>query len=133
MTDPVIMRIVVVGPCASGKSAVAAALESAGYDVTCVAQEHSYIPDLWQRGQPEMLIYLDAGLDTIRRRRRIDWGEAELTEQRARLAHARQRCDFYLKTDGLSLDKVVRRTLRAIATHQRRSPPSASPPTSRSP
>lgn len=102
-------RIVVVGPCAAGKSTLVGNLRSKGYAIRTCAQEHSHVPDLWQRYcRAEVLVYLDAGVETIgRRQRRSDWTPERLEEQHRRLADARQHCDFYLYTDDLSHEQVA--------------------------
>jgi deoxyadenosine/deoxycytidine kinase len=84
-------RIVVVGPCAAGKTTLVKNLGLRGYDVRPCLQEHSFVPRMWQVfSRAEILIYLDAELPTIARRQsRADWTEADLNEQRRRLAHAR--------------------------------------------
>jgi len=100
--------IAVVGPCASGKPSLVRRLEALGYNVRHVAQDHSYVPDMWRRlTDPDLLIYLDVELSTIARRRRISWGERYLAEERHRLRHARQHCDFYLATDDLTEEEVL--------------------------
>jgi hypothetical protein len=100
--------IAVVGPCASGKSSLVRRLEALGYNVRHVAQDHSYVPDMWRRlTDPDLLIYLDVELSTIARRRRISWGERYLAKERHRLRHARQHCDFYLATDDLTEEEVL--------------------------
>jgi len=102
------LRIAVVGVCASGKSALVKALRQAGHDARHVAQEHSYVPYMWQRiARPDLLIYLDVDFDTLtRRRRQLRFGPAELAEQVRRLAHARAHCDLYLDTSSLNMDEV---------------------------
>ena len=103
-------RIAIVGPCASGKTTLAKRLRALGYDVHEPAQEHSGVPDMWQRiTRPDVLIYLDAGLETIARRRRIDWGQNYLDELNRRLRHARRHADLYLPTDGLTPEQVFLR------------------------
>lgn len=103
-------RIAVVGPCGSGKSVLVLHLRALGYDVREPAQEHSAVPDMWQRiAKPDVLIYLDAGLSTIARRRRIDWGQEYLSQLHRRLAHARRHADLYLPTDGLTAEQVFQR------------------------
>jgi thymidylate kinase len=100
--------IAIVGPCASGKSSLVRQLEALGYNVRHVAQDHSYVPDMWRRlTDPDLLIYLDVELSTIARRRRISWGERYLANERYRLRHARQHCDFYLVTDDLTEEEVL--------------------------
>lgn len=108
------MRIKVVGPCASGKSALAARLRALGYDAHSAAQDHSYVPDMWQRiNPPDLLLYLDVSLQEARNRGRTGagWDQDYLDKQHHRLRHARAHCDFYLQTDGLSEDNVLQITL----------------------
>ena len=104
--------IAVVGPCASGKSALVRRLKALGYNARHVAQDHSYVPDMWRRlTNPDLLIYLDAELSTIARRRHIGWGERYLADERRRLRHARQHCDLYLPTDDLTEEEVLARVV----------------------
>ncbi|RLC69578.1 MAG: hypothetical protein DRI52_08635 [Chloroflexi bacterium] len=106
------IRIAVVGPCASGKTELVRALRARGYDARQCVQEHSYVPTMWQHiSRPDVLIYLDAELPTIARRRNTDWDERLLMEQRRRLSHARAHCDLYLRTDALSREEVVQAVL----------------------
>jgi len=102
-------RIVVVGPCAAGKSTLVGNLRPKGYEIRNCAQEHSHVPQLWLKYcRADVLIYLDAGLATIGRRQgRSDWTETRLDEQHRRLTDARQHCDFYLYTDDLSREQVA--------------------------
>lgn len=109
--DPVnskTLRIAVVGPCSCGKSTLTKALKAAGYQARHPAQEHSYVPNMWQRiSQPDVLIYLDVDYPNVRLRRpHIDGGPQRLAEQHHKLRHARQECDFYLDTSGLSVAEV---------------------------
>ncbi len=102
------LRLAIVGPCASGKSSLATALRAAGYEVRQPAQEHSYVPFMWQRmSRPDLLIYLDVNDANITKRRPyVDIGRQHLAEQRQRLLHAYQHCDFYLDTSDLTLAQV---------------------------
>ncbi|HEY83999.1 MAG TPA: hypothetical protein G4N96_02630 [Chloroflexi bacterium] len=103
-------RIAVVGPCAAGKSSLVKRLRAAGYNIRAVSQEHSYVPDMWRRVSPtDILIYLDANIESITRRRKISWGQERLDALNHRLRHARAHADFYLPTDGLSFEEVVER------------------------
>ena len=113
---PVKGRVVVVGGCASGKSVLVAALVPLGYDARACAQEHSHVPDMWQRlSRPEFLIYLDASLQTVRQRRPIDYDQAYMREQDRRLAHARAHCDLYIATDTLTRQQVLQRVVAALS------------------
>jgi hypothetical protein len=104
-------RIVVVGPCAAGKSTLVGNLRPKGFDIRSCVQEHSGVPDLWRRfSKAEVLIYLDAELPTIAQRQgRSDWTQARLDTQRERLALARAKCDYYLPTDDLTRQEVAER------------------------
>ncbi len=109
-------RVAVVGPDAAGKSELVQRLRALGYDARHCAQEHSYVRDMWRRlSRPDFLIYLDAQLETIARRRDIDWGQERLDQLNARLAHARAHCDLYLPTDDLELPEVVERVCAVLA------------------
>jgi hypothetical protein len=104
------MRIKVVGPCASGKSMLVARLRRLGYDACTAAQDHSYVPDMWQRlNPPDVLIYLDVTLEEAQRRGHTGagWDQAYLDEQHHRLRHARAHCDLYVPTDGLTKKDVL--------------------------
>lgn len=102
------LRIALVGPCSSGKSTLAHALEARGYEVRQPAQEHSYVPDMWQKlSKPDVLIFLDVDVAAARLRRPDTYGGPErLAEQQIRLAHARAHCDFYLDTSLLTPEGV---------------------------
>jgi shikimate kinase len=107
------LRVALVGPCASGKSTLAKALHAAGYEARQPAQEHSYVPAMWQKlTQPDILIYLDVDYETIVARRPKNAGSPQrLDEQHRRLSHARQHCDFYLDTSNLSMVEVQNQVL----------------------
>lgn len=102
-------KIIVVGVCASGKSSLVIRLRSLGCDARQCAQEHSHVPTMWlQLSHPDILIYLDAGPETINLRQgRTDWTENLVEEQHRRLANARQAADLFLVTDDLSEDEVL--------------------------
>ena len=58
------LRLALVGPCASGKSTLATYLKAAGYIVRQPTQEHSFVPDMWQKmSKPDILIYLDVSYE----------------------------------------------------------------------
>jgi thymidylate kinase len=108
------MRVKVVGPCAAGKSTLVAGLQELGYDACSAAQDHSYVPDMWQRlNPPDVLVYLDVTLAEAHRRGRSGsgWDQAYLDEEHRRLRHARAHCDFYLATEGLAVEEVRRRVV----------------------
>lgn len=112
------MTVKVVGPCKSGKSTLAAGLIQHGYQARVCAQEHSEVPNMWQRIAPtDILIYLDVNLVSMQRRSdRRDWTQAILDQQNRRLVHARQHSDIYLATDDLSTAQVLSRVLESLET-----------------
>ncbi len=98
----------VVGPCAAGKSTLIAGLRLHGYQVRHIAQEHSYVPAMWQKiANPEILIYLDVSYPCSIARRNLDWSQAEYETQVNRLSHARQHADLYIPTDDLDIPQVL--------------------------
>jgi hypothetical protein len=101
--------VVVVGPCAAGKTTLVGKLRPKGYRIKACVQEHSFTPDLWKRfSGADILVFLDAQLHTIvRRQNRSDWTSARLDAQRRRLSHARAHCDLYLPTDELTREEVA--------------------------
>ena len=110
------LKIAVIGPCLSGKSELVADLRARGYNARHVAQEHSYVQDMWQRiAQPDVLVVLDVSYEVACQRKKISWGPERLERQRARLAHARQHCDLYINTDNLTIDEVRARVYALLA------------------
>jgi len=98
----------VVGPCAAGKTTLIAGLRSAGYSGKHIAQEHSYVQDMWLRlTDPDVLIYLDVSYEITLIRRKLNWTEKEYLKQVDRIRHARTHADLYIDTDSLSIDQVL--------------------------
>ncbi|BCY18454.1 MAG: hypothetical protein GYA12_08615 [Chloroflexi bacterium] len=97
----------IVGPCASGKSTLIEGFNLENVRFRHIAQEHSYVPAMWQRlTNPDFLIFLDASYEVTCRRRRLNWTVDEYHEQHRRLAHARSHADCYIFTDDLSPQEV---------------------------
>src|SRR5689334_24796043 len=87
----------VVGVCASGKSTLIAGLEARGYRGRHIAQEHSYVKDMWKRiTNPDVLIFLDASYPVTVQRGQLNWREADWQEQQRRLVHARENASHYI-------------------------------------
>ena len=64
----------VVGPCGSGKSTLIGRLEARGFRCRHIAQEHSYVPAMWQIiTKPNLLIFLEASFETSTQRRKLNW------------------------------------------------------------
>jgi deoxyadenosine/deoxycytidine kinase len=102
----------IVGPCGAGKSTLINGLKSYGITTRHIAQEHSYVGNMWQRiTNPRFLIFLDASYAETIRRRQLNWTLEEYQEQHRRLAHARAHADLYIFTDLLSPHEIVSQTL----------------------
>ena len=103
------LKIGVVGPCSSGKTTLVDGLTGYGFNVRHIAQEHSYVPYMWQRiSQPDILIFLDVSFPVSQQRRSLNWKFSDYEEQQKRLAHARQHADLTINTDELSIDEILR-------------------------
>ena len=104
-------RVVVVGPCAAGKSTLVQGLRERGYNARVVGQEHSVVAHLWQRSEPDILIALDVDIATVRERRDAGWPEWLFEIQHERLAAAVHAADLVIDTTTLdiaaTLDTVV--------------------------
>ena len=108
LPGPATRTIGIVGPCAAGKTTLATSLKRIGIQARHIAQEHSYVPNMWQRiTHPEILIFLDASYPLTLERRRLDWTYPEYAEQQHRLRHARQHADLYVNTDDLTPEEVL--------------------------
>ena len=108
-------RIGVVGPCKSGKSTLVRGLQGDGYQVTQIAQEHSFAPRMWEQiSKPDVLIYLHSEYETTVRRGLI-WTRAEYEDQRPRLVHAHKNADLKITTDDLLPETVLKRVLDFLA------------------
>ena len=110
MGDP--RLVVVVGPCASGKSTLVAGLRRHGYRAMVCGQEHSEIPTLWRHANPDVVVALDVDLPTLRRRRSPSWSEVIYLRQRRRLTAAVAAADLVLDTSRL--DETA--TLESVLT-----------------
>lgn len=106
--NPELPVIGVVGPCAAGKSTLVGKLRARGYQVRHIAQEHSYVPDMWKRiAKPDFLIYLDVTYDVSRERTGSSWSRDIYQNQVQRLVHARQNADLYIATDQRTPEQVL--------------------------
>jgi deoxyadenosine/deoxycytidine kinase len=114
--DPQSFTIGLVGPCTAGKSILRAKLEAHGYRVKHIAQEHSFVKDMWKRiTKPDILVFLDVSYPTTLLRRKWDFRETDYQEQLHRLAHARQHADIYIHTDALTPDEVLNEVLKFLS------------------
>jgi GTPase SAR1 family protein len=109
------LKIGVVGPCASGKTTLTAGLNQHGFDARPIAQEHSYVPAMWQRlTNPDILIYLTVSYPLTIERRKLDWTEVEYAEQLHRLRHAREHANLNIDTDHQTPEGVLDQALAFI-------------------
>ena len=112
------MKIGIVGPCTAGKSTLIGRLRAIGIEARHIAQEHSYVPAMWQRlTNPDVLIFLDVSYPVSMQRNKINWTIAEYQEQQRRLEHARAHAHFYLLTDPLNPDEVVDAVCKFLAQY----------------
>jgi deoxyadenosine/deoxycytidine kinase len=113
------MLIGLVGVCASGKSTLGRLLKERGYRVRQIAQEHSYVPDMWRRiTNPDVLIYLDVSYPNTLIRRKLSWKEHEYQTQLQRLAHARLHANLIIDTNDKTPDQVLTLILDHLQEHQ---------------
>lgn len=108
-------RVVVVGPCASGKTTLVENLRKAGVDARVSGQEHSAVRNLWKRLEPDVLIALDVDLETLRERRHPTWSAEVYGAQRARLAGAFAVADVRIDTSDTPQEDVLEKALAVIA------------------
>ena len=109
------MLIGVVGLCGAGKSSLVVGLKAKGFLVRHIAQEHSYVPDMWKRlTNPDLLIYLDVSYENTIQRRKLDWTYDEYAEQLRRLYHAHQYADLNIDTNSLNIEEVLNIALAFI-------------------
>ena len=98
----------VVGPCAAGKTTLVSDLRSAGYVVRHIAQEHSYVQDMWKLiSDPDYLVYLDVSFEVSTARSGSSWTRSIFSKQIDRLVHARSNADLYIQTDELTPKEVL--------------------------
>jgi GTPase SAR1 family protein len=113
-------KIVVVGPCAAGKSTLVTALRELGYDAHVSGQEHSEIATLWQHSQPDVLIALEVEIRAVRGRRGGSWPEWLHDVQVRRLAEASRAANLVIDTTGLTPESVVDRVVAYLQRPEER-------------
>ena len=93
----------IVGPCGSGKTTLKNNLLARGYSARAIAQEHSFVPAMWEKiTHPDYLVFLDASYPITILRKKFNWNETEYQEQHRRLLYARTKADLYIQTDDLT-------------------------------
>ncbi|MGD8603114.1 MAG: hypothetical protein PVF49_00945 [Anaerolineales bacterium] len=109
------LSIVIVGPCGAGKSTLAANLMELGYQARQIAQEHSFVPDMWQQlSNPDVLIFLEASFESCSQRKAFHWSLADYEEQMRRLQHAHQHCHIQINTDDLTPKEILTQVLTEL-------------------
>lgn len=109
----------IVGPCAAGKSTLVEKLRVRGYRAKHIAQEHSFVKDMWaQIARPDFLIYLDVSYEISCQRNRTAWSRKIFDNQVERLAHARQNADLYINTDHKSPAEVLAEVVSSLRSSQ---------------
>ena len=115
-TDDPPLRIGIVGPCAAGKSTLIQMLQASGIQARHIAQEHSYVQNMWLRmTNPDILVFLDVSYPITLLRRQLNWTLDEYMEQHRRLAHARNHATLYLLTDQMAPQEVLQAVLDVIS------------------
>ena len=105
----------IVGPCSAGKSTLIGKLQARGYVCRHIAQEHSYVPEMWLKiVNPRVLIYLDVGYETSMQRRQLNLTPQEFEQQVKRLSHARQNAQIFVDTDPLSALEVFHSVIESL-------------------
>lgn len=111
-------RIVVVGPCASGKSTLVANLQRAGLDAWVAGQEHSAVRALWARRNPDLVVALDLDLEHVRARRGGSWSADLYGTQHERLHDAFANADITLDTGVTSEQDVLAAVLDLVRKYR---------------
>ncbi|HEV2127061.1 MAG TPA: hypothetical protein VGR22_00405 [Thermomicrobiales bacterium] len=111
-------RIVVIGPCGSGKTTLSHRLRALGFDAHACGQEHSEIPELWAHQEPEVLVGLRIDLKTLRRRRSASWSDRLYAKQLERLRSGYDHADLVIDADVNDEDAVLDAVLSWLRDHE---------------
>lgn len=104
-TSPIIG---LVGPCKSGKTLLKRGLIRKGYQVKHIAQEHSYVKQMWKKiAKPDILVFLEVSFKETLNRSTLSWSKNEYAQQIIRLAHAYEHADLIINTDVLTPQQVL--------------------------
>lgn len=110
------LKIGIVGPCGAGKTSISQGLIDIGYNVRQIAQEHSYVKDMWKKiSDPDILIFLEVSQSTIIRRKNFQFTKSDYSKQMERLSHAYQHADLVVNTDNKTVEDTLREILLFIS------------------
>ena len=106
--DPKDLLIGVVGVCASGKSTLIRLLTDRGYRCRHIAQEHSYVQNMWKRlTNPDILIFLEVSYTKTLTRKKINWTIDEYNLQLQRLGNAYENADIRILTENITPGQLI--------------------------
>lgn len=112
----------IVGPCGAGKSTLIRSNALKQYELHHIAQEHSYVPDMWKKiSNPDILIFLDASYPATIKRKKLDWSYEEYLIEQQRLANARENADLYIDTTELPSSEVEKLVSDFLAIYTKNS------------
>jgi thymidylate kinase len=119
MEPPGDFLVAIAGACGAGKTTLARSLLEHGINARAIAQEHSYVPDMWQKiTKPDLLIFLDVSYEVTITRRQLNWTLSEFNQQQVRLKHARAGADKIIHTDHLSPGEVFAEAMAFLAKNK---------------
>ncbi|MEN6580025.1 MAG: hypothetical protein ABFD05_05260 [Anaerolineaceae bacterium] len=105
----------IVGVCASGKSTLLKSLTASGYNCRHIAQEHSYVKDMWSRlVHPDILIFLEVSYEKTLERKPLTWTRDEYEIQFHRLRHAYENAHIHINTNELTPQELLDTAVQEI-------------------
>jgi guanylate kinase len=112
--------IAVVGPCAAGKTTLVSGLSIRGYHARHVAQEHSFVPDMWKiMVDPDILVYLDVSYHISTQRSGYQIKKSIFQKEKDRLQHAKEHADLFINTDLLKPEEVLDLVLKELQSSKK--------------
>ena len=112
----------IVGPSKSGKSTLKFGLEALGYKVKHIAQEHSFVPSMWQKiANPDILIFLDVNFENTMLRGQPKWEEKDYNKECSRLLHARDNANLMVDTNHITPEETLQIVRMFLSGEQKKS------------